>query len=139
MELYAVMYLRSLWRMAMNPAGTTLKITRYAMWEPETGGFRHQVDGDAKAAMGPIFIIACGEHRYRGGRGGMAVRRPEVEREERTKSGEARCECEQESPHLECHPGSLTSASLVMSQLWIPPSQMRRSSRASRFRGRASA
>ena len=71
--------------------------------EPNLGGFRHEEHRNAEASVGTHFHHHAGSEHRNGCRcGGVTVRAPEVEREERTRNGKSH-EHERECPHLEIH------------------------------------
>ena len=76
---------------------------RHNVREPNLGGIGHEEHRNAEASVGAHFHHHSGGEHRNGGRGcGVAVRAPEVEREERTRNGKAH-EHERECPHLEIH------------------------------------
>ena len=71
--------------------------------EPNLSGFGHEEHGHTQASVSTHFHHHAGsEHRNSGRCGGVAVRAPEVEREQRTRNGKTH-EHERECPHLEIH------------------------------------
>ena len=76
---------------------------RHHVGEPDLRCLGHQEHGDAQAAVGAHLHHHAGrKHRDRGGGCGVAVRTPEVEREQGTRNCKSH-EHEREGPHLEFH------------------------------------